>query len=84
MAFSATLSQLSSLSTISSSLPLPSRRFPHRSVPQFTVKAEAEKEKQSTQAKSEEEASQAATKTPKTLPKKPVYSSLFPHFCFKF
>ncbi|EOA35756.1 hypothetical protein CARUB_v10020988mg, partial [Capsella rubella] len=75
MAFSATLSQLSSLSTISSSLPFSSRRFPLRSLPQFSVKAEAEKEKQSTQAKSEGEASPAAaTKTPKTLPKKPVYS----------
>ncbi|KAG7659599.1 NAD(P)H-quinone oxidoreductase subunit O [Arabidopsis suecica] len=74
MAFSATLSQLSSLSTISSSLPISSRRLPHRSLPQFTVKAEAEKEKQSTQGKSDGEASPAATKTPKTLPKKPVYS----------
>ncbi|CAN6938551.1 unnamed protein product [Brassica oleracea] len=74
MAFSATLSQLSSLSTISSSLPLSSRSFPLRSQTQFRVKAEAENEKQSTQAKSEGEASPAATKTPKTLPKKPVYS----------
>ncbi|KAH0875909.1 hypothetical protein HID58_073271 [Brassica napus] len=72
MAFSATLSQLSSLSTISSSLPLSSRIFPLRSQTHFRVKAEAEK--QSTQAKSEGEASPAATKTPKTLPKKPVYS----------
>ncbi|ESQ27665.1 hypothetical protein EUTSA_v10019178mg [Eutrema salsugineum] len=76
MAFSATLSQLSSLSTISSSLPLSSRRLPLRPLSQFTVKAEAEKEKKSTQAKSEGEASSASapTKTPKTLPKKPVYS----------
>ncbi|KAJ0255821.1 NAD(P)H-quinone oxidoreductase subunit O [Hirschfeldia incana] len=75
MAFSATLSQLSSLSTISSSLPFPSRSFPLRPLPQFTVKAEAEKEKPSTQAKSDGEASPPApTKTPKTLPKKPVYS----------
>ncbi|KAG5381004.1 hypothetical protein IGI04_028846 [Brassica rapa subsp. trilocularis] len=72
MAFSATLSQLSSLSTISSSLPLSSRSFPLRSQTQFRVKAEAEK--QSTETKSEGEASPAATKTPKTLPKKPVYS----------
>ncbi|XP_010428483.1 PREDICTED: NAD(P)H-quinone oxidoreductase subunit O, chloroplastic-like [Camelina sativa] len=75
MAFSANLSQLSSLSTISSSLPFSSSRFPLRSLPRFTVKAEAEKEKkQSTQAKSDGEAPPAATKTPKTLPKKPVYS----------
>ncbi|KAF8111434.1 hypothetical protein N665_0076s0404 [Sinapis alba] len=72
MAFSATLSQLSSLSTISSSLPLPSRSFPLRHLPQFRVKAESEK--QSTQTKSDGEASPASTKTPKTLPKKPVYS----------
>ncbi|KFK41927.1 hypothetical protein AALP_AA2G189900 [Arabis alpina] len=71
----ATLSHLSSLSTISSSLPVSSRRFFLRSLPQFTVKAEAEAEKQSTQAKSEGEASSDSTKkTPKTLPKKPVYS----------
>ncbi|VVA95293.1 unnamed protein product [Arabis nemorensis] len=71
----ATLSHFSSLSTISSSLPLSPRRFSPRSFPQFTVKSETEKEKQSTQAKSEGEASSASTKkTPKTLPKKPVYS----------
>ncbi|CAD5317234.1 unnamed protein product [Arabidopsis thaliana] len=58
-------------------------QLPHRSLPQFTVKAEAEKEKQSAQAKSDGEASPAATKTPKTLPKKPVYSSLFTHFLKK-
>ncbi|CAH2067315.1 unnamed protein product [Thlaspi arvense] len=74
MAFSATLSQLSSLSTISSSLPLSSGSFPLRALSQFTVKAEAEKEKQSTQAKPEGEAASASTKPPKTLPKKPVYS----------
>ncbi|CAA7043298.1 unnamed protein product [Microthlaspi erraticum] len=76
MAFSGTLSQLSSLSTISSSLPVSSRRFTLRSLPQFTIKAEAEKEKQSTKAaKSDGETPAAPAKPPpKTLPKKPVYS----------
>ncbi|KAL0701759.1 hypothetical protein Bca4012_057881 [Brassica carinata] len=77
MAFSATLSHLS---TISSSLPLPSRSFHLRRLSQFRVKAEAEKDKQSTQAKSDGEASPASTKTPKTLPKKPYLSVGHPPF----
>ncbi|CAN8234741.1 unnamed protein product [Cochlearia groenlandica] len=73
MAFSTNLSHLASPSTIPYSLPITSRRFSLRTLPKFTVKAETEKEKQgSTQSKPEGEPS--PTKTPKTLPKKPVYS----------
>ncbi|XP_010539940.1 PREDICTED: NAD(P)H-quinone oxidoreductase subunit O, chloroplastic [Tarenaya hassleriana] len=72
MAFSATLSHLSSFSSLSSSIPRPYKRLAFRSLPKLTVKAEAEteKEKTATQAKPEGEASTTAAKAPK----KPVYS----------